>query len=125
MAVSEGGIGTVSTLVGGLGGLRRVAGFKIVLVDNATLFLILLLAGPTCQVELPTIHSSQPLFLLAPGPTGFARVAVVTWPFPRPWALQILLSWLGPTPWPCVEQKPPGIHFPLTAAWSCEIWLLS
>ena len=91
-------------------------------VDNATLFLILLLAGPTCHVELPTIHSSQPLFLLAPGPTGFARVAVVKWPFP--WPLQVLLSWLGPTPWPCVDQKLPGIHFFLTTTWSWEIWLL-
>ena len=82
------------------------------LVDNATLFLILLLAGPTCQVELPTIHSSQPLFLLAPGLTGIARVAVVTWPSRRPAELQVLLSWPGPMSWPCVEQKPPGIHLP-------------
>ena len=79
MAVSDGGIGTVGTLVGGLGGLRRVAGFKIVFVDNAKLGLILLQAGPTCQVE-PS-QSSQPLFRFAPGPDGFARVAVLTWPF--------------------------------------------
>ena len=79
MAVSEGGIGKVGTLVGDLGGLRRVAGFKIVFVDNVKLGLILLRAGLTCQVE-PS-QSSQPLFRFAPGPDGFARVAVVTWPF--------------------------------------------
>ena len=79
MAVSDGGIGTVDTLVGGLGGIRRVAGFKIVFVDKAKLGLILLQAGPTCQVE-PS-QSSQPLFWFAPGPDWFARVAVFTWPF--------------------------------------------
>ena len=79
MAVSDGGIGTVGTSVGGLSGLRRVADFKIVLVDNAKLGLIVLQAGPTCQVE-PS-QSSQPFSSFAPGPDGFARVAVLTWPF--------------------------------------------
>ena len=75
MAVSDGGIGMEGILVGDFGGLRRVAVFKIVLVDNAKLGLVLQ-AGPTCQVE-PS-QSSQPLLRFAPGPDGFARVAVST-----------------------------------------------
>ena len=111
MAVSDGGIGMAGILVGDFGGLRRVAVFNIVLVDNAKLGLVLL-AGPICQAEVS--QSSQPLLRLAPGPDGFARVAVSTWPDDL--LAQVLLSWSGPTPWPCVEQKCPGIHFDFTAA---------
>ena len=65
MAVSDGGIGMVGILAGNFGGLRRVAAFKIVLMDNAKLGSVLL-AGPICQAELS--QSSQPLLRLAPGP---------------------------------------------------------
>ena len=56
----------VGGLVGGLGGLRRIARGKIVFKDNAKFVLELLLAGPTGQVEPLCSHSFQPLLRLAP-----------------------------------------------------------
>ena len=70
---------TKDGFVGGGTGLRRVAGGNIKFAGKAKLTFILLFAGPPCQALL-TIQSSQPSFLVAPGPTGFVRVAVVTCP---------------------------------------------
>ena len=67
----------------------------------------------------PSRHNkklSQFLFLFRPGPEGRARVALLLWPPISPslvLLLQILLLCPGPTPWPCVDQNPPGTHFPL------------
>ena len=46
------------------------------LVVNAQ-FSLCLSTGPHCQVKG---QSSQPFLLFAPGPAGFLRVAVSTWP---------------------------------------------
>ena len=72
IAVSKGG------LVGGGAGLQQVAGGIIKVSGKVKFIFILLFVGPPCQAAL-TIQSSQPFFL-APGPTGFAQVAVVTFP---------------------------------------------
>ena len=106
--------------MGGRVGLRRVAGSTIAFVDNAKFILKLLFAGLPCQPAL-IIQSSQPLFQSAPGPTGFARVAVETWPCCFLTGLQVALSGLGPTPWPCIKQIPPTTHLFFTAALS---WLM-
>ena len=48
---------------------------------------------------------SQPLFLVAPGPAGLARVVVSM--LPGALFLQELLVWRCPTPHPWEEQNPP------------------
>ena len=60
-------------------------------------------SDPRCQVK-----SSQPWFLVAPGPAGFVLVAVSTCPVIL--FLQMLLEWRWPTPHPLEEQNPPTIH---------------
>ena len=94
MAVSDDGIGVAGISVGDLGGLRRVAFFNIELESNPKLGLSMLFAGPICQAEVS--QSSQPLLRLAPGPDGFARVAVSTWPDDL--LAHVLLPWSGSTP---------------------------
>ena len=60
-------------------------------------------ANPHRQVK-----SSQPWFLVAPGPTGFVLVAVSTCPVIL--FLQVLLEWRWPTPHSWEEQNPPTIQ---------------
>ena len=118
VAVSVGGMLGVS--VGGGVGLPRVAGSIVAFVDNTKFILKLLFADLPCQPEL-IIQSSQPLFQSAPGPKGFARMAVETFPRRCLTGLQVALSGLGPTPWPCIKQIPPTTHLFFTAALS---WLM-
>ena len=65
--------------------------------------------------------SSQPLFLFSPGPTGLARVAVLTWLPGAPSLVLFLhdiLLWSGPSLQPCVEHNfayGPVIHLPRIA----------
>ena len=68
-------------IVGGVG-LRRVVGGTMHF-SGTTKFRVTLLfcAGPPYQTL--TIQLSHPLFLLAPGPARFARMAVVTCPSRR------------------------------------------
>ena len=54
------------------------------------------------------VKSSQPWFLVAPGPAGFVLVAVSTCLFIL--FLQVLLEWRWPTPHPWEEQNPPTIQ---------------
>ena len=54
------------------------------------------------------VKSSQPWFLVAPGPAGFVLVAVSTCPVIL--FLQVLLEWRWPTPHPWEEQNPPTIQ---------------
>ena len=83
-------------------------------------------AVPQCHLEAEAVtKASQPLLMCLSWPwlAGEERVAVLTWPgflF-----LQEALSWSAETPYPWVEQKPPGTHLPLMAAWSCRMSLAS
>ena len=67
-------------------------------------------ADPRRQVK-----SSQPWFLVAPGPAGLARVAVST--CPGALFLQDLLEWRWPTPHPWEEQNLPMEQRFFIAAW--------
>ena len=59
--------------------------------------------------------SSQPLFLVAPGPSGLARVAVSTWPGAL--FMQEPLVWRCPTTHLREEQNPPMEQLFLISAW--------
>ena len=67
--------------------------------------------------------SSQPLFLVALGPAGFARLAVSTWPGAL--FLQEMLVWSCPTPHPWEEQNTPMDQRFLIAVWRSlmVLWL--
>ena len=74
----------------------QVEGGELDLTVNAQYTLSLRSSGPRRQLKS---QSSQPLFLFAPGPAEFSRVAVSTWLVDL--LLHEALSCLYPTPWPC------------------------
>ena len=122
--ISGGGAaeGASGTMFGGGVGLQPGLEYKVVFsVDAKTIFNIF---TPSAVPLRQVTKSSQPLFLLFPGPTGLERVAVLTWPPGSPSLVLFfhdILSWPGPSPQPCVEQNfdnGPVIQLPRIAACS-------
>ena len=78
MSGSEAAEGVGGTMFGGGVGLQPGLESKLVFaVDAKTRFN---LSTPSAPPPRQVKKSSQPLFLFFPGPTGLARVAVLTWP---------------------------------------------
>ena len=115
LAIAESSGGMVGFRVGLQG-----EGGELDLAVNSQISFSLRSAGPHRQLK---IHSSQPLFLSAPGPVGFSRVAVSTWPIDL--LLQEALLCLYLTTWPWLKQNPLLIHFRLTEVCRCMVrWLM-
>ena len=92
---------------GGAGGADRREGLSLLSLYD---FKLGFRADPHRQSK-----SSHPLFLVAPGTAGLARVAVSTWPGAL--FLQVPLVWRCPTPHPWEEQNPPMDQRFLIAVW--------
>ena len=95
-------------MLGGAG-LHLGGEVKVLLIREVLTLLILEIIKLVPRADpLRQVKSSQPWFLVAPGPEGFVSVAVST--CPAILFLRVLLEWRWTTPHPWEEQNPPTIQ---------------